>query len=132
MSVVYEPRNFIHDGGYPPIDDPHDATEDVDRFSDPSDAVVNELANTVATFTAPPQTFVETAEPPLDLTTAPATATTTSASKENSPTATTPQRIKAIPKPDREVTRNLQGKFVCTWAGCAEEPREFSRKCEWK
>ncbi|KAL2017595.1 hypothetical protein VTK56DRAFT_1968 [Thermocarpiscus australiensis] len=143
MSVVYEPRNFIHDGSYPPIDDHHhDPTPDADRFSDPSDAVVNELV-TVASFTAPPPPFVDTAEPRLDLpaaaaaAAAAATSTSTSASaptsapKEESPTATTPQRIKAIPKPDREVTRNLEGKFVCTWPGCTEEPKEFNRKCEW-
>lgn len=132
MSVVYEPRNFIHEGSYPPIDDHHhDPTPDTDRFPDPSDAVVNELATTVATFTAPPPPhFVDTAEPRLDLP-APTTSTTT-VSKENSPTATTPQRIKAIPKPDREVTKNSEGKFICTWPGCSEEPREFTRKCEWK
>ncbi|SPQ22009.1 90e28286-d78b-413d-863d-ed1944c73796 [Thermothielavioides terrestris] len=139
MSVVYEPRNFIHDGGYPPIDDHHhDATADVDRFpdpndADPSDAVVNELATTVATFTAPPPPFDDTSEPRLDLSAGPTTETTTAtaAPKEDSPATTTPQRVKAIPKPDREVTRNLQGKFVCTWPGCAEEPKEFGRKCEW-
>lgn len=133
MSVVYEPRSFIHDGGYPPMDDHHDTTPDADRFTDPTDAVVNELATTVATFTAPthPQ-FVDTSEPRLELPTVPTAATTTTTSKEDSPTATTPQRIKAIPKPDREVTRNLDGKFICTWPGCAEEPKEFTRKCEWK
>lgn len=135
MSVVYEPRNFIHDGSYPPIDDHHhhhhhETTPDADRFTDPTDAVVNELATTVATFTAPPPQFVDT-EPRLDLPTV-ATSNTTSLPKEDSPTATTPQRIKAIPKPDREVTRNLEGKFICTWPGCTEEAKEFGRKCEWK
>lgn len=132
MSVVYEPRSFIHDGGYPPMDDHHDTTPDADRFTDPSDAVVNELATTVATFAAPHPQFVDTTESGLDLPSAPTPAPPTATSKEESPTATTPQRIKAIPKPDREVTRNMEGKFVCTWPGCADEPREFVRKCEWK
>jgi hypothetical protein len=132
MSVVYEPRSFIHDGGYPPMDDHHDSTPDTDRFPDPSDAVVNELASTVATFTVPHTDFVDTTEPRLDLPTAPPAAVPTITPKEESPTATTPQRSKAVPKPDREVTRNLDGKFICTWPGCAEEPREFIRKCEWK
>lgn len=135
MSVVYEPRNFIHDGSYPPMDEHHDATSDADRFTDPSDAVVNELTTTVANFSSPPAAFVDTSEPRLDLPAAAATTTTTVAtavSKEASPTATTPQRIKAIPKPDREVTRNLEGKFICTWPGCTEESKEFGRKCEWK
>ncbi len=133
MSVVYEPRSFIHDGGYPPMDDhPDDTTPDPDRFTDPTDAVVSELASTVATFTAPHQPFVDTSEPRLELPTVPPAPTTAISPKEDSPTATTPQRIKAIPKPDREVTKNLEGKFVCTWPGCSEEPKEFTRKCEWK
>lgn len=129
MSVVYEPRAFIHEGSYPPIDDHHhhDPTPDADRFPDPSDAVVNELA-TVATFTAPPPPFVDTAaETRIDI-----PAATSTISKEESPAATTPHRIKAIPKPDREVTRNLEGKFICTWPGCTEEAKEFGRRCEWK
>ncbi len=132
MSVVYEPRSFIHDSGYPTMDDHHETSPDPDRFTDPTDAVVNELASTVATFTTPHPQFVDTSEPQLELPIVPTAATTTSTSKEDSPTATTPQRIKAIPKPDREVTRNLEGKFICTWPGCAEEPKEFTRKCEWK
>lgn len=132
MSVVYEPRNFIHDGSYPPIDDHHhDTTPDADRFTDPTDAVVNELATTVATFTAPPPPFVDTTEPPRLELPAPSPPTTT-IPKEDSPTVTTPQRIKAIPKPDREITRNLEGKYICTWPGCTEETKEFGRKCEWK
>lgn len=130
MSVVYEPRNFIHDGSYPPMDEHHDPSPEADRFTDPTDAVVNELATTVATFTAP-HSF-DTSEPRLDLPAAPSTTTTTSPPKEESPNATTPQRVKAIPKPDREVTKNLEGKFICTWPGCSEEPKEFVRKCEWK
>jgi hypothetical protein len=121
MSVVYEARNFIHDGGYPPMDHDHDPTPDADRFPDPSDSV--DLAS-VATFNAPPPPFIDAAETRLDLTTAPL-------QKEDSPTVTTPSRIKAIPKPDREVTKNAEGKFVCIWQGCTEEVREFGRKCEW-
>lgn len=124
MSVVYEPRSFLHDGGYPPMDEHHDSTPDADRFADPSDSVVAELAS-VATFNAPTVPFTDPAEPRLDLNTAPIP-------KEDSPSATTPSRIKAIPKPDREVTKNPDGKYVCSWQGCTEEVREFNRKCEWK
>ncbi|KAI9055517.1 hypothetical protein LZ554_000465 [Drepanopeziza brunnea f. sp. 'monogermtubi'] len=42
-----------------------------------------------------------------------------------------PGRSKAIPKPDREVTKGGDGRFVCTWAGCTEEVQSFTRKCEW-
>lgn len=113
----------MHDGSYPPIDDHHDATSDADRFADPTDSVVGDLAS-VATFNAPSTPFADTADTRLDLAAA-------ALAKEDSPTATTPSRIKAIPKPDREVTKNIEGKFVCTWPGCSEDIREFGRKCEW-
>ncbi|KAK0635159.1 hypothetical protein B0T17DRAFT_32739 [Bombardia bombarda] len=130
MSVAYETR-YIHDGSdsalYPPLDDDHhqhDPTPEVERFTtDPNDSVVNNLA-TIATFNAPPQ-FVDAGDTRLDLGVPP------SPPKEDSPAATTPQRIKAIPKPDREVTKNTEGKFICLWSGCNEDIRVFSRKCEW-
>jgi hypothetical protein len=45
--------------------------------------------------------------------------------------APSPGRSKPIPKPDREVTKGEDGRFVCNWAGCTEEIRAFNRKCEW-
>lgn len=45
--------------------------------------------------------------------------------------APSPGRSKPIPKPDREVTKGEDGRFVCNWAGCTEEIRSFNRKCEW-
>ncbi|KAJ1326608.1 zinc finger protein 143/76 [Microdochium nivale] len=42
-----------------------------------------------------------------------------------------PSRMKPIPKPDREVMKSRDGKYRCTTAGCSDEIREFSRKCEW-
>jgi hypothetical protein len=122
MSVVYEPRNFIHDGSYPPMDDHHDASPDADRYAD--DPVVGDLA-TVASYAAPASAFAD-AEARIDL------VTSTLIAKEDSPSAITPHRIKSVPKPDREVTKNTDGKFVCTFPGCTEEIREFQRKCEWK
>lgn len=41
-------------------------------------------------------------------------------------------RMKSILKPDRDIYRNTQGKFQCTWPNCTEEAQEFSRKCEYK
>ncbi len=108
---------------------------------DPVDAVANELATTVATYSVPQPQYVATPEPPLELATVipaaiprvtPPAAPPVPSPKEESPVATTPQRSKPIPKPDREVTRNLDGKLVCTYASCTDEPREFTRKCEWK
>jgi hypothetical protein len=49
----------------------------------------------------------------------------------NETDAPSPGRSKPIPKPDREVTKGENGRFVCTWVGCTEEVRDFGRKCEW-
>jgi hypothetical protein len=42
-----------------------------------------------------------------------------------------PGRSKPIPKPDREITKGEDGRFICTWAGCTEDIKTFNRKCEW-
>ncbi len=128
MSVVFETRNFIHDGGYPPMDDHQDGTSDVDRFTDATDAVVNELAP-VATYNAPTASFVTPVTPRLDL----STAAVSAVSKEESPGGTpTPIRNKTVQKPEREITKNSEGKFVCAYADCTDEIKEWTRKCEWK
>lgn len=129
MSVVYEARNFIHDGNYPSMGDPqeHDRDPDADRFTDPNDAVVSELASVTSAYNAPPHILSEPdtrMEARLDLPASPM--------KDSSPSAATPQRLKAIPKPERDVTKNADGKFVCTWPNCVEAVKVFSRKCEWK
>lgn len=41
-------------------------------------------------------------------------------------------RSKTMPKPDREVVKQADGKFHCPLHDCKEEVRSFSRKCEWK
>jgi hypothetical protein len=43
-----------------------------------------------------------------------------------------PGRSKPIPKPDREVTKDQNGRFYCTWPNCTEEIKDFGRKCEWR
>jgi hypothetical protein len=45
--------------------------------------------------------------------------------------APSPGRSRPIPKPDREVTKGQDGRFICTWAGCTEDIKSFNRKCEW-
>lgn len=42
-----------------------------------------------------------------------------------------PPRLKPIPKPDREVRKTRDGKYLCTATGCTDETKEFTRKCEW-
>ncbi|EGO61404.1 hypothetical protein NEUTE1DRAFT_128016 [Neurospora tetrasperma FGSC 2508] len=52
--------------------------------------------------------------------------------EQQSPSTPAPSgRIKPIPKPVRQATKNAEGKFVCMWPGCAEDIKEFGRKCEW-
>jgi hypothetical protein len=46
--------------------------------------------------------------------------------------APSPGRSKPVPKPDREVTKDANGRFYCSWAGCTEEVKDFGRKCEWR
>jgi hypothetical protein len=46
--------------------------------------------------------------------------------------APSPGRSKPVPKPDREVTKDANGRFYCSWPNCTEEQREFGRKCEWR
>jgi hypothetical protein len=56
-------------------------------------------------------------------------------SKDPSPGIGSPtqgSRVKPIPKPDRDVVKQPDGKFHCPLDECKEEVRAFSRKCEWK
>lgn len=46
--------------------------------------------------------------------------------------APSPGRSKPIPKPDREVTKDANGRFYCNWPGCTEDVKDFGRKCEWR
>ncbi|KFY19118.1 hypothetical protein V493_08133 [Pseudogymnoascus sp. VKM F-4281 (FW-2241)] len=40
-------------------------------------------------------------------------------------------RSKAVPKPDRPVMKDDNGRYVCNWPGCDEAVKDFGRKCEW-
>ncbi|KAK4095414.1 hypothetical protein Purlil1_210 [Purpureocillium lilacinum] len=66
--------------------------------------------------------------------TAPSMAEALSDGKDPSPGAGSPSsinRVKAVAKPDREVTKGPDGRFHCAMPDCKEEIRSFSRKCEW-
>lgn len=55
-------------------------------------------------------------------------------SKDPSPGVGSPSsasRIRPIPKPDRDVAKQSDGKFHCPLSDCREDLRAFSRKCEW-
>jgi hypothetical protein len=159
MSVAYEPRSFMHEGAYPPIGEEHDHTAD-QRFSDtdvaeqlsqytaeatmlPDDRgvleddtrmltedVVNEqdptrLDLTSAEFPSPIQVPLPTPQisesiPDHEL-------------KEPSPGIDSPAspRSKQIPKPNRDVIKQADGRFHCPLEDCKEDVRAFARKCEW-
>ncbi|KAJ2903016.1 uncharacterized protein MKZ38_010522 [Zalerion maritima] len=42
-----------------------------------------------------------------------------------------PSRAKLLAKPERDATKNLDGKYECSWEGCTEEVKTFSRRCEY-
>ncbi|KAF4979497.1 hypothetical protein FZEAL_4317 [Fusarium zealandicum] len=154
MSVAYEPRNFIHEGGYPPIGDDHDHTVD-QRFTD--NDVAEQLSHYTTEAALLPDTSVldDRGMMPEDAATiqeatrldlghpsfpSPIEAAMQAPSldplpddKELSPSPGSPpaSRIKPIPKPDRDVVKQADGKFHCPMDDCKEEVRSFSRKCEW-
>ncbi len=124
MSVIFETRPFI-DGSYPAMDDPHDhpvPTDDVGRLDDPD---ITSLAAAAASYTTSGASILSDAEARLDL-------PPSLPPKDESPAPSTPSRTKAIPKPEREVRKNAQGVYECSWPECTEDTKEFSRKCEWR
>lgn len=42
-----------------------------------------------------------------------------------------PGRSKPVPKPDRPITKDANGRFFCDWPSCNELVKDFGRKCEW-
>ncbi|KAF5001881.1 hypothetical protein FGRMN_728 [Fusarium graminum] len=157
MSVAFEPRNFMHDGGYPPIGDDHDHTAD-QRFTD------NDVAEQLSHYTTeasmlPDSTGVlgddrgmmpehaaavqeatrldlgHTEFPsPIEAAMQAPTLDPLPDDKDLSPSIGSPppaSRIKPIAKPEREAVKGPDGKFHCTQDDCKEEVRVFSRKCEW-
>ncbi|KAI1125173.1 hypothetical protein F5Y10DRAFT_14122 [Nemania abortiva] len=50
--------------------------------------------------------------------------------KTGAPKSTQP-RMKPIPKPQRQIVKNREGRFVCNWHDCHAAVKDFARKCEW-
>jgi len=119
MSVVYETRPFM-DNTYPTMDDPT-AGDDGGRYGDTDLGSLGPVVSASYSHASP----LVLAEPGLDLG-VPAVV------KEGSPLASTPTRSKAIVKPDRNPTKNARGYWECDWPNCAEDTKEFQRKCEFK
>lgn len=133
MSVVYEPRSLMHSDSYPTIGDlDHDGTNPGDhvRYTD------QDVADLTA-YDPPAPTLMPSPEPHHGLvlsspTPQPTSLPTAMPTPKDDTELRTPQRIKSIPKPDREVIKNEHGKYCCDWPECTEEVKEFNRKCEWK
>lgn len=149
MSVAYEHRTFIHDGSYPPMGEPAgDAGVEIKAggvegngggYPSPTD-VVAELANYAAGADAAAAGGIvdassSTAPAPTNGTeaaSAPRPSKPATQREDGSEAAPAIRRIRAIPKPDREVKQDAEGKYCCTHEGCTDETRKFSRKCEWR
>lgn len=121
MSLSYEPRNFPVEYPQPVMHDPHQGQDDMHNQY-PSPPPPHSLSD--HPYNTHPQELDPAASLQIeDLPELPH-------SKDDSD-APSPGRSKPIPKPDREVTKGDDGRFVCKWPGCTEETRVFNRKCEW-
>ena len=158
MSVAYEPRSFIHEGGYPPIGDEHDHTGDHSRFTDsdvaeqlshytneaamlPDDREVlgddRDLLHDTSSVSDAARLELAAASFPSPLHVPvhpPSLPDDLPGSKEPSPGASSPSssRNKSVAKPEREAVKQTDGKFHCPLIDCKEDIRTFSRKCEYK
>lgn len=123
MSVVYDTRPYDQDTAFhtaglhePQDHEQHDHMEQHDQPRYPS----------------PPPPLSETpyAPQPQDIMPEPTLQQMVEAKDESD--APSPGRSKPIPKPDREVTKNQDGRYYCNWPNCTEEVKDFGRKCEWR
>ena len=119
MSLSYETRTFPDYPQSTMMHDPHQEQDDSSiqhhRYPSPPPPLSENPYNPQALDAATALALEEMPELPP---------------KEESD-APSPGRSKPIPKPDREVTKGEDGRFVCSWTGCTEEVRSFNRKCEW-
>lgn len=147
MSVAYEPR-FHEDSPYAPVgENGHDTDHsDLNKYIN-TEANVDMADLAAATYEpsadeepspfdasspggldlgpiAPPN--VDSAHVPIH---EPSPASLTEGDRM---TPTPPRRSNPIPKPDRPITKNENGDFVCQYPGCTEATKTFSRKCEWR
>lgn len=154
MSVAYEPRSFIHEGTYPALGDEHDHGDHGDHGADQR-YTDSEVAEHLSHYTADASLLGDdrgimgddeggaqdatrldlgaTFPSPIAVSLhAPSIPDPMSESKEPSPgIGSPPSRVKPIPKPDRDVVKQADGKFHCPLDDCKEDVRAFSRKCEW-
>ncbi|KAM3079410.1 hypothetical protein ACMFMG_005841 [Clarireedia jacksonii] len=123
MSLSYESRAFMSDTQYPmqmahDTQEPDEFKHDEPRYPSPPPPL-SENPYTAQPMTAPEEHPI--IEPQMELPEIPK-------DEEDAPS---PGRSKPVPKPDREVTKDANGRYYCAWPGCTEEVRDFNRKCEW-
>jgi hypothetical protein len=124
MSLSYESRAFMPDTQYPmqmahDTQEPDEFKHDEPRYPSPPPPL-SENPYTAQTMAAPEEHPI--IEPQMELPEIPK-------DEEDAPS---PGRSKPVPKPDREVTKDANGRYYCAWPGCTEEVRDFNRKCEWR
>lgn len=96
-------------------DDPHAGV--VDDNTQLEDLTINTFPSPLRVSSPPPPSLPD-----------PASALKSDSPREDSPTL----RPKGMPKPDRDVSKQDDGKFHCPLSDCKEDVRAFARKCEWK
>lgn len=141
MSVAYEPRSFHEDSPYAPVGE---NDHDMNKFI--NEANVADMANLAAATYEPasessPAVFDPSPSPTLDLhhvgppnvdpTNVPVRDLSPAPPNAFNSTQPQSQRIKPIAKPNRDVTKSEDGKFICTYRECNELVKKFQRKCEW-
>ncbi|KAJ0107015.1 c2h2 transcription factor [Diaporthe amygdali] len=141
MSVAYEPRSFHEDSPYAPVGE---NDHDINKYI--NEANVADMANLAAATYEPandssPAVFDPSPSPALDLhpvgppnvdpANVPVRDLSPAIQNAFNSTQNHSQRIKPIAKPNREVTKSEDGKFICTWPDCNELQKKFQRKCEW-
>ncbi|KAK7737877.1 hypothetical protein SLS53_006255 [Cytospora paraplurivora] len=142
MSVAYEPRSFHDDSPYAPVgENDHDLNKYINTEANVADmadlaAATYEPANDAssATFGASPSPALDlgpVAPPNVDPANVPVRELSPAIQQGLDSTQPTSTRSKAIAKPNREVTKDESGKYICTWTDCKEPDRKFRRKCEW-
>ncbi|KAI5857299.1 hypothetical protein GGS23DRAFT_385493 [Durotheca rogersii] len=126
MSVVFENRSALRNDPYSTVVDDGDLVEDGDRRFSPN--VVPDLIgfpsdeNPMLPASPDSSGIMNMPQTPERRLSPPARAETDPAS---------PLRMRPIAKPQRQATKNLDGKYCCTFPGCTEPVKQFGRKCEW-
>lgn len=119
MSLSYESRSsFMPESSYPQMQMLQEHQEQEDMHHDQH-----------TRYPSPPQPLSENPYHPSHLN----AAADDGLEVPNLPThegdgPSSPGRSKPIPKPDREITKGPNGRFVCAYENCTEDVREFGRK----